>query len=85
MNADTVFRLLGGIAEFAAVALGLAFAYAVIARVLGPRPDGDEPPGSISSYETALATRMLRRYGVRWVLLCLGLAIAGRTLLRIAE
>lgn len=82
VNADSVLRFVGEILQFAALLLAGLFAIALVARALGPR---ETPPESISGYETALATRMLRRYGVRWVLLCLGLAIVGNALLRVAD
>lgn len=48
VNADSVLRFVSEILQFAALLLGLFFVDAVIARVFGPRPDGDEPPASIS-------------------------------------
>ena len=79
-NAATHF--IGEILQFAALLLAGLFAVALVARALGPR---ETPPESVDGYETALATRMLRRYGVRWILLCLGLAIVGNALLRVAD
>jgi ABC-type thiamin/hydroxymethylpyrimidine transport system permease subunit len=69
LSGASVLRFVGEVLQFGGLALGIFFAMAVIAAVLGPRPDGDKPPYSISGYETALAIRMLRRYSWRWVLL----------------
>lgn len=76
----SALRFVGELFQFSALLLAGLLLVALIARVLGPPPKDGQPPESVSDYETALATRLLHRYGWRWALLCLTLAVVGKLL-----
>ncbi len=67
--------------QFGARTLAGLFLVALVARTLGPR---ETPPESVDGYEVALATRMLRRYGGRWIALIAVLELTGLALARLA-
>lgn len=75
-------QFIGEVLQLGAWMLAGLFIVALVARVLGPR---ETPAESVSGYEVALATRMLRRYGGRWIVLIAVLELAGLALVRLAE